>query len=87
MHPSLIYYEVKRDLELGTFVVFGSLENNDFIVISPPISEVLWNYTKLIDKKLKRYSCTMKQSLIYINTNVELVQKFKTTLKIICFSI
>ena len=38
----------------GTFVVSVSLENSDFIVVNPPIYGVLWSFTKLINKKIKR---------------------------------
>ena len=56
-----------------TFFVSVFLENNDFTVISLSIYEVLLSFTKLIDKNLKRFPCTMIESLIYINTNVECV--------------
>ena len=42
-------------------------------MVSPPIYGVLWSFTKLIDKKLNGCPCTMKESLIYINKNVECV--------------
>ena len=39
------------------------------------------NFTKLIDKKLKRCPRTMKESLIYNNANVECVYKFLNNTK------
>ena len=71
MHPSLTYDEGQRGLE--PFVVSVFQENSDIKVVSSPILGVLWSFTKLIDKKLKQYPCIMKESLIYINTNIEWV--------------
>ena len=48
-------------------------------MVSPPIEKVLRTFTKLIDKKLKQCQCTMKEILIYNNTNVDCVLKFPKT--------
>ena len=47
----------------------------------------LKSFTKLIDKKLEGYPCTIKESLTYINKNQNVVRIFKTTLKGISFRI
>ena len=64
-----------KEKRFGTFVVSVFLENCDFIVVSPPIYEVLRSFTKLIDKKKKTMPYTIKESLIYITTNVECAWK------------
>ena len=59
MHSSLTYDEGQKGLALLLSLFLYKIDS-DFIVVSPPIYEVLRNFTKLIDKKLKWYTCTTK---------------------------
>ena len=55
---------------LGTLVVSASLESRFYCGLSTDLVSII-NFTKLIDKKIERCLCTMKETLEYIKSNVK----------------
>ena len=70
MHNCIMNYHMMMVIEVLNLFCLRFFRIAIYCGLSTDLGSI-WSFTKLIDKKIERYPCTMKDSLENINTNVQ----------------